>query len=100
MSEVTQILGQIQDGDGQAAEKLLSLVYNELRRLAAAKMAQEDPGQTLDATGLVHELVKLRYFAGFSLNQAAKALSVSRATAYRHWAYARAWLRTALLGND
>jgi len=55
MSDVTQILGQIADGDGQAAEKLLPLVYGELRRLAAAKMAREQPGQTFDATGLVHE---------------------------------------------
>jgi RNA polymerase sigma factor (TIGR02999 family) len=55
MSDVTQILGQIESGDGQAAEKLLPLVYDELRRLAAAKMAQENPGQTLQATALVHE---------------------------------------------
>ena len=55
MSDVTQILSQIEDGDGQAAEKLLPLVYEELRKLAAAKMAQEKPGQTLQATALVHE---------------------------------------------
>jgi RNA polymerase sigma factor (TIGR02999 family) len=55
MSDVTQILSQIEDGDGQAAEKLLPLVYDELRRLAAEKMAQEKPGQTLQATALVHE---------------------------------------------
>jgi len=55
MSDVTQILGQIEDGDGQAAEKLLPLVYDELRKLAAARMAQENPGQTLQATALVHE---------------------------------------------
>jgi RNA polymerase sigma factor (TIGR02999 family) len=55
MSDVTQILGQIEDGDGQAAAKLLPLVYNELRKLAAAKMAKEDPGQTLQPTALVHE---------------------------------------------
>jgi RNA polymerase sigma factor (TIGR02999 family) len=55
VSEVTQILGQIEQGDGQAAEKLLPLVYDELRKLAAAKMAQENPGQTLQATALVHE---------------------------------------------
>jgi RNA polymerase sigma factor (TIGR02999 family) len=55
MSDVTQILGQIESGDGQAAEKLLPLVYDELRKLAAAKMAKEDPGQTLQATALVHE---------------------------------------------
>ena len=55
MSDVTQILGQIESGDSQAAEKLLPLVYDELRKLAAQKMAQEKPGQTLQATALVHE---------------------------------------------
>ena len=55
MSDVTQILVQIEAGDGQAAEKLLPLVYDELRKLAAEKMAQEKPGQTLQATALVHE---------------------------------------------
>src|SRR5262245_49127121 len=55
MSDVTRILSQIEQGDSQAAEKLLPLVYDELRRLAAAKMAQEKPGQTLQATALVHE---------------------------------------------
>ena len=176
MSDVTQILGQIEDGDGQAAEKLLPLVYDELRRLAAQKMADEKPGQTLQATALVHEayvrlvdteraqhwksrahffgaaanamrrilverarqkqamkrggdrervdladlaestpdldlialddaldelatrhpekarLVMLRYFAGCSLEEAAEMIGVSRATAERYWAYARAWL--------
>src|SRR2546425_3544662 len=55
MSDVTRILSQIEQGDPQAAEKLLPLVYEELRKLAAAKMAQEKPGQTLQATELVHE---------------------------------------------
>lgn len=55
MSEVTQILKAIEQGERQATEALLPLVYDELRRLAAQKMAQERPGQTLDATGLVHE---------------------------------------------
>jgi RNA polymerase sigma factor (TIGR02999 family) len=55
MSDVTRILSQIEEGDGQAAEQLLPLVYEELRKLAAAKMAQEKPGQTLQATALVHE---------------------------------------------
>ena len=179
MSHVTQILGQIEAGDGQAAEKLLPLVYGELRKLAAEKMAHEKPGQTLQATALVHEayirlvdvdkaqhwnsrghffaaaaeamrrilvenarrkqahksgggrqrfslddaylatyaqpdrlldidealdrlaaeapdvaeLVKLRVFAGLSVNEAAQALGMSRTTAFRHWTYARAWLR-------
>ena len=55
MSDVTRILSAIEDGDPQAAEQLLPLVYDELRRLAARKMAQEKPGHTLDATALVHE---------------------------------------------
>jgi RNA polymerase sigma factor (TIGR02999 family) len=184
MSYVTQILGQIEEGDGQAAEKLLPLVYDELRKLAAAKMAQEDPGQTLQATALVHEayirlvdvdqaqhwdsrghffsaaaeamrrilvdnarrkaslkrggehprielmdlpvpanddridllaldealkrlehehpekarVVKLRFFAGCTLEETADILGVSRATAQRTWAYARAWLFGELSG--
>ena len=55
MSDVTRILSAIEQGDGQAAEKLLPLVYDELRKLAAAKLANEKPGQTLQATALVHE---------------------------------------------
>ena len=55
MSQVTRILSQIQQGDPQAAELLLPLVYDELRKLAAARLAQEKPGQTLQATALVHE---------------------------------------------
>jgi RNA polymerase sigma factor (TIGR02999 family) len=178
MSDVTQILSQIEQGDPSAAEQLLPLVYGELRKLAAAKLAQEKPGQTLQATALVHEaylrlvdaenldewksrghffgaaaeamrrilvdnarrrqrpkhggdrnrvdletslvmtsdradqllaleealqklaaespekaeLVKLRYFAGLSHQEAAKALGVSRATADRYWAYAKVYL--------
>ena len=178
MSDVTQILNAIQNGDAQAADQLLPLVYDELRKLAAQKMAQEYPGQTLQATALVHEaylrlvdvdkvqywdsrghffaaaaeamrrilvdsarrrdalkrgggleriefpeladpsnedsvdlnaldqalrklealhpqkaqLVKLRFFAGCSLEDAANMLGISRATAQRNWAYARAWL--------
>ena len=67
MSEVTHILSAIEQGDPQAAEQLLPLVYDELRKLAAQKMAQEKPGQTLDATALVHDaylrLVGDRQFA-------------------------------------
>ncbi len=55
MSDVTRILSQIESGDPSAAEKLLPLVYDELRKLAAAKLAQEKPGQTLQATALVHD---------------------------------------------
>ena len=179
MSDVTQILGQIEEGDGEAAEKLLPIVYDQLRKLAAQKLAQEKPGQTLQATALVHEayirlvdvekaqhwnsrghffaaaaeamrrilvenarrkqahkagggrqrsslddaylatyaqpdrlldidealdrlaaeapdvaeLVKLRVFAGLSVSEAAQAIGMSRTTAFRHWTYARAWLR-------
>src|SRR4026209_1691843 len=55
MTDVTQILSVIEQGDAQAAERLLPLVYDELRKLAAAKLADEKPGQTLQATALVHE---------------------------------------------
>ena len=185
MSEVTRILSAIEGGDPSAAAQLLPLVYDELRRLAAQRLALERPGQTLQATALVHEaylrlvggapeahwnsrghffaaaaeamrrilvegargkgrakrggdwqrvdfeeldvttsvspdqlvalddalerlaaldpiagqLVKLRYFAGLALDEAAGALNVSTATAYRHWAYARAWLRDELLNG-
>jgi RNA polymerase sigma factor (TIGR02999 family) len=67
MSEVTRILSAIEHGDAQAAEHLLPLVYDELRKLATHNLAQEKPGQTLDATALVHEaylrLVGDRQFA-------------------------------------
>jgi RNA polymerase sigma factor (TIGR02999 family) len=183
MTEVTRILDRIQAGDPRAPAQLFPLVYDELRRLAAAQMAREQPGHTLDATALVHEaylrlvgaqtvcegfadrrhffrvaaeamrrilidqarrkhrvkhggqceriplsdveaagqapseellaldaaldrfatvdpakaeLVKLRYFAGMSEEDAAAALGISRATASRYWAYARAWLINAL----
>jgi RNA polymerase sigma factor (TIGR02999 family) len=185
MSEVTRILSAIEHGDPHAAEQLLPLVYDELRQLAAAKLAQEKPGQTLQATALVHEaylrlvdtdtaqqwnsrghffaaaadamrrilidnarrkgrqkrggayrqrvdldsldvvsqkpeelllladalaaltaeepeagkLVKLRYFAGLSVDEAAELLGLSRTTAYEHWAYARVWLHAELHGR-
>lgn len=178
MTEVTQILSKIEQGDPDAAERLLPLVYDALRRLAAAKLANEKAGQTLQATALVHEaylrlvdvekvqnwnsrghffmaaaeamrrilvenarrkgqvgrggdlfripidkvemvaeapseellalheslrrlegkdpeaaqLVKLRYFAGMTMSQAADALGISLRTAERNWTYARSWL--------
>src|SRR5215468_5279800 len=183
MHEVTQILSAIEQGDPHAPEQLLPLVYDALRKLAAQRMAQESPGQTLQATALVHEvylrlvgskngqhwdsrghffaaaaeamrrilidnirrkrrpkhggdrnrvdldeapcvadpredllaldealsrlaqqepakaeLVKLRYFAGLSLEEAAGCLGISPATAKRYWAVARAWLYAALSG--
>src|SRR5260221_799935 len=55
MNEVTRILSAVEQGDPQAAEQLLPLVYDELRRLAAQRLSREKPGQTLEATGLVHE---------------------------------------------
>jgi len=55
MTEVTRILSAIEDGDPSAAEQLFPLVYDELRRLARQKLSREQPGQTIDATGLVHE---------------------------------------------
>jgi RNA polymerase sigma factor (TIGR02999 family) len=182
VNDVTRILSEIEQGDGNAAEQLLPLVYEELRKLAAARLAREKPGQTLQATALVHdayirlvdvqkaqhwnsrwhffaaaaeamrrilieqarkkhrqrhggqftrvelddaqlstnlppdellmlndaidalaahdrvaaELVKVRYFAGLSMEQAAEAMGISRSTAYEHWTYARAWLFASL----
>ena len=185
MTDVTQILSLIEQGDPSAAEHLLPLVYEELRKLAAAKLANEKPGQTLQATALVHDayirlvdvekaqhwssrghffaaaaeamrrilvesarkrqrakhgglhtrvelpdaiasgstsdeltlaihdaledlaaqnsqaaaLVKIRYFAGMTLPQAAEATGVSARTADRLWAYAKAWLHAKLHEN-
>jgi RNA polymerase sigma factor (TIGR02999 family) len=179
MSDVTQLLEAAAAGDRRAAADLLPVVYDELRKLAATRMAREAPGQTLDATGLVHEaylrlvgdqhfdnrghffaaaaeamrrilvesarrrktakrganllrddldpdripapapddellaldealeklagkdplkaeLVKLRYFAGLTADEAAAALSISPSAADRHWFYARAWLKRAI----
>jgi len=186
MSEVTRILSAIEQGDPHASQQLLPLVYNELRRLASEKMLRERPGQTLQATALVHEaylrlvdgqkalhwnsrghffsaaaeamrrilvesarrkrgkkhgggcqrvnleaaasyapepaedllslndaldklaqedpkkaeLVKLRYFTGLSVQEAADVLDISRATADRHWAYAKVWLYCAISGEQ
>ena len=182
MSDVTRLLDAAAAGDRQAAADLLPLVYDELRKLAAARMAAEAPGHSLDPTALVHEaylrligdqqfdgrghffaaaaeamrrilvnhardrhrlkrggrrsridldqltgladasdddligldealdrlakdypaaaeLVKLRFFAGMTLGEAAEALGVPRRTADRHWAFARAWLADALVGE-
>ncbi len=177
MTDVTRILSAIEQGDPSAAAQLLPLVYDELRRLAAAQLAREKPGQTLEATALVHEaylrlvgdqhfanrrhffaaaaqamrrirveaarrkqlaprvafeglepaapadderllqlhdalerlaveeptaakVVEARVFAGLSVEEAAAALGLSRATAYREWAFARAWLAAALADDS
>lgn len=82
MNEVTRILSQIESGDPSAAEQLLPLVYEELRKLAAAKLAHEKPGQTLQATALVHEaylrLVGDQHFANLSHFFAAAAQAMRR----------------------
>ncbi len=189
MTDVTTILTKIEHGDPSAAEQLLPLVYDELRKLAAAKLVNEQPGQTLQATALVHEayvrlvdqrspqqwdgrghffaaaaesmrrilvdkarekraqkrgggrfqrlelddaltihqesaqddqllsldialgrlqkqdavkaeLVKLRYFAGLTGAQAARALGIGVSTADKYWAYAKVWLRSEMLRVD
>jgi DNA-directed RNA polymerase specialized sigma24 family protein len=148
MSDSTDFIEAAQAGDLKAAADLLPLVYDELRQLAAAKMAGEPSGHTLDATALVHEaylrlvnqpeaqarpfadrshffaaaaeamrrilvdrarkkraedaaaadVARLRLFVGLSVEEAAEALGVSRATAFRDWAYARAWIAAKLGG--
>ncbi len=185
MKEVTRILNAIEGGDSDAINALLPVVYEELRTLAAQKLMHERPGQTLQATALVHEaylrlvgsegqdwrnrtyffgaaaesmrrilvdnarkkqrlkrggdrvrmelmdgdlsleedsndlialddalkkladkdptkaeLVKLRYFAGLTIEQAAQLLNISTATAKRYWTYARAWLYGQIQGKD
>ena len=124
MSDVTRILAQIDSGDPAAAEQLLPLVYDELRKLAAAKLAHEQPGQTLQATALVHEaylrLVRpgvgenrllptpdfrpptpgFRYFGGLTIEQAAEVLKTSRVTAHRYWTVARGWLHQEITGEQ
>jgi DNA-directed RNA polymerase specialized sigma24 family protein len=80
MSDVTRILSQIEAGDPQAAEELLPLVYDELRKLAAAKLAHEKPGQTLQATALVHEAyLRLAGGAGDSGLGATEAIAAASA---------------------
>ena len=95
MSDVTRILSAIERGDPQVSEQLLPLVYEELRRLAAQRMVHETPGQTIQSTGLVHEA----YLRLVDRDQAQRWSRISTATAYRHWACARAWLRTEILGG-
>ena len=113
MTDVTRILSAIDQGDPHAAEQLLPLVYDELRKLAAQRMAQEKPGQTLDATALVHEaylrLVDVEkaqhwnsrghFFAAAAQAMRRILVEQARRTADRQWAFTRAWLFEAL-GRD
>jgi|HubBroStandDraft_6_1064221.scaffolds.fasta_scaffold366683_1 hypothetical protein len=101
MTDETRILNAIEPGDRQAARELRQLVYEELRQLAARKLARERTGRTLNATALVHEayvrLVDKKDaqawdHRGHFFAAAAEALGMSLATAERQWAYAHTWL--------
>ncbi len=104
MPEISHLLDAAAAGERQAAADLLRFVSDELRKLAAARIAAEKPGHTLDATGLVHEagfpvaakLVKMRFRAGMTQSDAAEALGIPRRTADHHWKFARAWLADSL----
>jgi hypothetical protein len=108
MSDVTHILSAIEQGDPHAAAQLLPLVYDDLRRLAAEKMAKGKPGQTLEATALVHEaylrlvdVAKASHWDGRGhFFAAAEALGVSPGKATQVWAYPRTWLREELADNN
>ena len=89
MSDVTRILQSISKGDSTAAEELLPIVYDELRRLASHQMAKESSGHTLQATALVHEAYLRLAGAG-----------VEDRTADRHWAYGRAWLHDRIQSQN
>jgi hypothetical protein len=110
MPDVPKLLHDLEQGDPKAAEDLLPLVYDDLRRLAVAKMASQPSGHTIQPTALVHEaldrlavedpikaeLIKLRFFVGLGISEAAEVLGLSATTAKRHWTFARAWLRREL----
>jgi hypothetical protein len=87
MSDLTQLIEAAQKGDRQAAADLLPFVYDELRKLAAARMAAEAPGHTLSPTALVHEAYL-------------RLLGISPKTADHYWVYARAWLRREMEAGD
>ncbi len=109
MSDVTLILHAIEQGDPRAAEQLLPLIYDELRKLAAVRMAQESPDHTLQATALVHEAY-LRLVDGAVVHQsnsrrhffaaAAESMQISVRSAERLWTYARTWLHRELSRGD
>src|SRR5215831_19749600 len=95
MSDVTRILQSLEQGDPQAAEQLLPLVYEELRRLAAAKMAHQPPGQTLQATALVHEAWLRLVGSGRQHWQSRRHFFSAAAEAMRHILVDRARKRQA-----
>ena len=104
-SQVTQLLEIWRDGDNGAFDRLLPLVYNNLRQVASSYLRQERDGHTLQPTALVHvaleelsvshprsaKLVELRFFGGFSADEAAEILDLSRATLTRDWRFAQLW---------
>ncbi len=93
MSDVTRILHAIEQGDAKKADELLILVYEELRSLAAQKLSQEKPGQTLQATALVHEAyIRLVGGAADQDWDGRGHFFSAAAETMRHWSYARAWL--------
>jgi hypothetical protein len=92
MSEVTRILTAIEQGDPHAAEQLLPLVYEELRKLAAQKLAQEKPGQTLQATALVHEAYMRLVEAATAMMLAQKSIAEACSAPARVTSAARVWM--------
>ena len=111
MSDVTLILGQIEAGDPSAVNRLMPLVYGELRKLAAARLAAERPDHTLQATALVHEAYmrlvgsdqpwegRAHFFAA-AANSMRQNLGLSRTSAYENWEFARAWFAARKLPNQ
>ena len=101
MSELTRILSEVEQGDPHAAGQLLPLVYDELRKLAAQKLAQEKPGQTLQATALVHEaFLRLVGSGGGRSYQDRGHFFAAAATAKRDWTYARTWLHRQITSDS
>ena len=100
MPDVTRLLSAIDAGDPKAADQLLPLVYQELRKLAIVRMSDEKPGQTLQATALVHEAwLKIdgkEHFANRRHFFKAAALDLAPRTVDWHWAFARAWLKRTI----
>src|SRR5947199_382706 len=94
MSDVTQILNRIDQGDPHAAEQLLPLIYDELRRLATQRLALNEALDALhSAFPRRAKLVKFRYFAGLTLSEVAAMLGIAQSTAEADWTYSKAWLK-------